>query len=121
MPRIKGGSRAVYRRKKILKEAKGYRGARGRLYRSAVEAVHRAWQYAYRDRRVRKRDLRRLWIARINAAARLHGLSYSQFILGLKRAGIDLDRKVLATIAKEDASGFAKLVEGARGAVAHEG
>ncbi len=114
MPRVRGGGRAVQRRRKVLKEAKGYRGARGRLYRSAVEVVHRAWHYAYRDRRVKKREFRRLWIARINAAVRPHGLSYSQFIMGLKQAGIDLDRRVLATMALEDATGFARLVERAK-------
>ena len=110
MPRVKRGPRARKRRKKMLRAAKGYVGGRRRIYKNAKETVHRAWQYAYRDRRQRKRDFRRLWITRINAAARLQGLPYSRFIGGLKRAGVELDRKILADMAVFDAPGFAKLV-----------
>jgi large subunit ribosomal protein L20 len=92
-----------------LKHAKGNRGARSKLYRKARETVERGWNFAYRDRRARKRDFRRLWIMRINAAARLHGLSYSRFIAGLKRANVDLDRKVLADVAVHDPEAFAKV------------
>ncbi len=104
------------RRKKVLRLAKGYWGARSRLYRTATEAVDKALKYAYRDRRTKKRDFRRLWIVRINAGTRKHGMSYSQFINGLNKAGIDLDRKVLASIAQEDEHGFERLVEQARAA-----
>ncbi|MDY7033211.1 MAG: 50S ribosomal protein L20, partial [Thermodesulfobacteriota bacterium] len=106
MPRVRRGNRRRKRRKKILKLAKGYRGARSRLFRTSTEAVDRALNYAYRDRRTRKRDFRRLWITRINAAARLDGMSYSKFIYGLKRAGVNIDRKVLADIAVSDPGGF---------------
>ena len=102
------------RRKKILKQAKGYRGARSKSLRSARLNLERALQYAYRDRRVRKRQFRSLWITRINAAARMHGLSYSRFMDGLKKAGIDLDRKVLADLAVHDPRGFAQIAEFAR-------
>jgi large subunit ribosomal protein L20 len=102
------------RRKKILKQAKGYRGARGKSLRSARLNLERALQYAYRDRRVRKRQFRSLWITRINAAARMHGLSYSRFMDGLKKAGIELDRKVLADLAIHDPRGFARIAELAR-------
>ena len=102
------------RRKKILKQAKGYRGARSKHLRAARLNVERALQYAYRDRRVRKRHFRSLWITRINAAARVHGLSYSRFMDGLNKAGIDLDRKVLADLAVNDPNGFAQIVELAR-------
>ncbi|MGW8209566.1 MAG: 50S ribosomal protein L20, partial [Syntrophobacteria bacterium] len=102
------------RRKKILKKAKGYRGARGKALRAARLNVERALQYAYRDRRVRKRQFRSLWITRINAASRMHGLSYSRFMDGLQKAGIDLDRKVLADLALNDPHGFAQIVELAR-------
>jgi large subunit ribosomal protein L20 len=102
------------RRKKILKQAKGYRGARSKSLRSARLNVERALQYAYRDRRVRKRQFRSLWITRINAAARMHGLSYSRFMDGLKKAGIGLDRKVLADLAVNDPQGFAQIAELAR-------
>ena len=114
MPRVKRGTKAVQRRNKVLKLAKGYWGARSRLYRTATEAVDRALSYAYRDRRAKKRDIRRLWIVRINAAARKGGISYSQFMHGLNKAGVDLDRKVLALIAQEDESGFQRLVEQAK-------
>lgn len=111
MPRAKGGPKTRQRRKKVMKAAKGYWGGRHRLYRSATEAVDRALCYAYRDRRQKKRSFRSLWIARINAAIRLHGLSYSVFISGLKKAGINLDRKVLADIAVNDPAGFARIAQ----------
>ena len=109
MSRVNSGVQAHARHKKVLKAAKGYRGRRSTCFRTATQAVDKARQYAYRDRRVKKREFRRLWIARINAAARLHGLSYSRFMFGLSTAGIELDRKVLADIAVRDADGFAKL------------
>lgn len=109
MPRVRRGFRARRRRKKVLKLASGFRGARGRLYRTARNAVFKAGQYAYRDRRVKKREFRRLWIARINAAARINGIAYSRLIHGLKRAGVELDRKVLADIALHDPDGFAAI------------
>ncbi len=111
MPRAKGGPKTRQRRKKVMKAAKGYWGGRHRLYRSATEAVDRALCYAYRDRRQKKRSFRSLWIARINAAIRLHGLSYSVFISGLKKAGINLDRKVLADLAVNDPAGFARIAQ----------
>jgi len=114
MPRVKRGVTAHARHKKILKLAKGYYGARSRVYRVAKQAVIKAGQYAYRDRRQRKRQFRALWIARINAAVREHGLSYSRFIDGLKKASIDLDRKVLADIAVHDKEAFAELVKQVR-------
>lgn len=107
--RVKRGFKARRRRNKVLKLAKGFRGGRSKLYRTAADAVDKALMYAYRDRRVRKRDFRKLWIARINAAARLHNLSYSKFINGLKLAGSDLDRKVLAELAISDPTGFSQL------------
>ena len=109
--RVKRGYKARRRRNKILKMAKGFRGGRSKLFRTAADAVDKALMYAYRDRRVRKRDFRRLWIARINAAARMNNLSYSKFIHGLKQAGISLDRKVLAELAISDPAGFAKIAE----------
>ncbi len=114
MPRTKASTHSHKRRKRILKQAKGYRGARGRLLRAAMEAVERGWQYAYRDRRVKKRDIRQLWIIRINAAVRPHGLSYAQFMGRLKKAGILLDRKILADLAIHDPKGFQQLVEQAQ-------
>ncbi|MCU0572870.1 MAG: 50S ribosomal protein L20 [Syntrophobacteraceae bacterium] len=114
MPRVKKAVKSRERRKKILSQAKGFRGGRSRLLRSASETVDRALKFAYRDRKVRKRDFRSLWIMRINAAAREHGLSYSRFISGLKAARVDLDRKALANLAMTDPSAFAKLVEVAR-------
>jgi large subunit ribosomal protein L20 len=114
MPRAKGGSKTRQRRKKVLKKAKGYVGGRHRLYRTAAETVLRAGVFAYRDRRQKKRRARGLWIVRINAACRQAGLSYSAFMHGLKKAGILLDRKVLAELAVADPTGFAKLVETAR-------
>ncbi|MBI5683292.1 MAG: 50S ribosomal protein L20 [Deltaproteobacteria bacterium] len=109
MPRVKRGVNAKKNRKKVLSLAKGKRGAKGRCYRLATEAVDRALAYAYRDRKVKKRDFRNLWIARINAAARLNDISYSQFMNGLKKANIGLDRKVLAGIAVDDPKGFAQI------------
>lgn len=109
--RIRRGYKARQRRKKVLKLAKGYRGGRSKLYRTAADAVDKALMYAYRDRRLRKRDFRRLWIARINAAARMNDLSYSRFVNGLKRADVTLDRKVLAELAISDPTGFAKIAE----------
>jgi large subunit ribosomal protein L20 len=109
--RVKRGFKARRRRKKILKLARGYRGGRSKLYRTAADAVDKALMYAYRDRRVRKREFRRLWIARINAAARLHNLSYSKFMHGLKLADVNLDRKVLADLAISDPSGFSRIAE----------
>ena len=108
--RIKRGFKARKRRKKVLKLAKGYRGGRSKLFRTAADAVDKALMYSYRDRRARKRDFRRLWITRINAAARMSDLSYSKFIRGLKLAGVELDRKVLAELAISDPPGFAKIV-----------
>ena len=107
--RVKRGFKARKRRKKILKLAKGYRGGRSKLFRTATDSVDKALMYSYRDRKVRKRDFRRLWIARINAAARMNSLSYSKFIHGLKLAGVEIDRKVLAELAISDPSGFAKI------------
>ena len=117
MPRVKRGVTARARHKKILKQAKGYRGRRKNVFRVAKQAVIRAGQMAYRDRRQRKRQFRALWIARINAAARECGLSYSRFIDGLNKAGVLLDRKVLADIAVFDKSGFAVLAEKAKSAL----
>jgi large subunit ribosomal protein L20 len=114
--RVKGGTRTHYRHKKIIRQTKGYYGTRRRLFRRANEAWMKAQWYAYRDRRQRRRDLRRLWITRINAAARQNGLSYNRFIYGLKQAGVELDRKVLADIAVQDANTFAQLVEVAKNA-----
>jgi large subunit ribosomal protein L20 len=103
------------RRRKVLQQARGYRGGKSKLNRSAQEAVNRALSYAYRDRRVRRREFRKLWIMRINAAARLHGLSYSRLISGLKAAEVEIDRKILADLAVRDEAGFAKLAEIAKG------
>lgn len=114
MPRVKRGFKARRRRNKVLKLAKGYRGARSKLFRSATEAVDRALNYAYRDRRVKKRDFRALWIARINAASRDNGLSYSRLIHGLKLADVALDRKIMAQLAVNDPTGFAAVVETAK-------
>ena len=118
MPRVKRGVTANRRHKKVLKQAKGYYGARSRIYRVAKQAVIKAGQYAYRDRRQRKRQFRRLWIARINAGARLNGLSYSRLIAGLKKAEITLDRRVLADLAVHDKSAFAVIVSKAKDALA---
>jgi len=116
MPRVKRGSKRREKRKKLLSRAKGFFLNKGKLYRAAKEAVDRAGNFAYVGRRRKKRDFRRLWIIRINAAARLHDLSYSQFIAGLKRAGVDLDRKSLADIAARDPLAFSRLVESAKAA-----
>lgn len=118
MARVKSGVQARRRHKKILKLAKGYYGARSRVFRVAKQAVIKAGQYAYRDRRVRKRQFRALWIARINAAARMYELSYSRFISGLKKADITIDRKILADIAVHDLPTFAALVEKSKAAQA---
>ena len=114
MPRAKGGAKTRQRRKKILKKAKGYVGGRSRLYRPAAETVLRAGAFAYRDRKAKKRTARRLWIARINAACRAAGLSYSVFMAALKKSGVLLDRKILAEMAVRDPAGFAKLAETAK-------
>lgn len=118
MARVKRGVTARARHKKVLAKAKGYYGARSRVYRVAKQAVIKAGQYAYRDRRQRKRQFRRLWIARINAATRSHDMSYSQFINGLKKADIQLDRKVLSDIAIHDKAAFAAIVAKAKDALA---
>ena len=118
MARVKRGVQARKKHKKILKQAKGYRGARSRVYRVATQAVTKAGQYAYRDRRQKKRVFRALWIARINAGAREHGLSYSRMINGLSRAEIQIDRKVLADLAVNDKPAFAALAERAKASLA---
>ena len=115
MGRVRGAPSSRRRRRKILKAAKGYRGSRSKLIRTARETVQRAGQFAYRDRRRRKRDMRRLWIIRINAGARTHGLSYSRFMHGLREANVEVDRKMLADMAVNDSDGFAKLVSIAKG------
>jgi large subunit ribosomal protein L20 len=114
VPRVKRGTKRHDRRKKILKLAKGYYLNKSKLYKFAKESVEKALGYAYRDRKARKRDFRRLWIIRIGAAARQNGLNYNQFIHGLKVAGVDLDRKVLADIALQDPAAFTKLAETAK-------
>lgn len=118
MPRVKRGVTARARHKKVIAAAKGYRGRRGNVFRVAKQAVMRAGQYAYRDRRNKKRTFRALWITRINAATREHGVSYSTFIAGLKKAAIELDRKVLADMAVKDKAGFAAIVNQAKSALA---
>ena len=115
MPRVKRGFKARRRRKRILKHARGFRGGRSKLWRSAVEAVHRSWVYAYKHRRLRKRDFRRLWVVRINAAAREHGLSYSRFIGALTRENVGLDRKMLSELAIHEPRAFAHIAEIAKG------
>jgi large subunit ribosomal protein L20 len=117
MPRVKRGTKRTDRRKKILKRAKGYFLTKSKLYQAAQEAVERGLKFAYSGRRQKKRQFRSLWIVRINAAALQNGISYSQFINGLKKAGIELDRKVLADIAVNDAQGFTALVEQAKAAL----
>ena len=114
MPRVKRGIMTHKRHKKIIERAKGYFGARSHLFKTANEAVNHALQYAYRDRRNRKREFRRLWIARINAATRLNGMQYSRFIEGLSKANIEIDRKILSDMAINDAAGFAVLVQRAK-------
>ncbi len=118
MPRVKRGVTAHARHKKVIKQAKGYRGRRKNVYRVAKQAVQRAGQYAYRDRRQRKRQFRALWIVRINAAAREVGMSYSRFMDGLKKASIELDRKILADIAVHDKEAFSTLADKAKAALA---
>ena len=107
--RVKRGFKARRRRKKVLKLARGFRGGRSKLFRTASDALDKALMYAYRDRKARKRDFRRLWIARINAAVRMNDLSYSKFVHGLKKAGVELDRKVLAELAVSDPAGFRQI------------
>src|ERR1700750_2334824 len=118
MPRVKRGTKRHNRRKKLLTLAKGYYLNKSKLYKFAKESVEKALGYAYRDRKVRKREFRRLWIVRIGAAARMNGINYNQFISGLKNAGIDMDRKILAHIALQDPAAFTKLAETAKGAAA---
>ncbi|MPW74082.1 50S ribosomal protein L20 [Moraxella catarrhalis] len=118
MARVKRGVQANRRHKKVLARAKGYYGARSRVYRVAVQAVMKAGQYAYRDRRNKKRSFRRLWIARINAGARLNGLSYSRLINGLKKANVEIDRRILADIAMHDVAAFTAITEKAKAALA---
>ena len=118
MPRVKRGVIARARHKKVLDAAKGYRGRRKNVYRIAKQAVMKAGQYAYRDRRQKKRQFRALWIARINAGARINGLSYSRFIAGLKKASIEIDRKVLADLAVNEKAAFAAIVEKAKATLA---
>ena len=117
MPRVKGGPKTRQRRKKVLKMAKGYVAGRRRLYRTAVDAVHRALAYSYRHRKARKRDFRRLWITRINAAARIQGISYSRLMEALRKAHVELDRKILAEMAVSDPASFSKIVEKAKAAL----
>ena len=114
MPRVRSNVARLKRKKKIMQAAKGARGGRSKLYKSAKETVERGMRYAYRDRRNRKRDFRRLWIVRINAAARLHDMSYSRFMAGLKKAGVDINRKVLADLAVRDPAAFGELAEVAK-------
>jgi large subunit ribosomal protein L20 len=111
MPRVKRGVAARRRKNRILRQAKGYQGARSRLLKTAREAVEKGWKYSYRDRKQRKRQFRAVWIARINAAAREHGLSYSRFMHGLQQAGVEMDRKVLAELAISDPKAFGALAE----------
>lgn len=114
MPRVRSNVARLKRKNKIMKAAKGARGGRSKLYKSAKETVERGWRYAYRDRRQKKRDFRRLWIVRINAAARLHELSYNRFIAGLKSAGVEVNRKMLADLAVRDPAAFGELAEVAK-------
>ncbi|HWP36220.1 MAG TPA: 50S ribosomal protein L20 [Gemmatimonadales bacterium] len=114
MPRVKSNVARLKRKKKIMRLAKGARGGRSKLHKAAKETVERAWRYAYRDRRQKKREFRRLWIVRINAAARLHDLSYNRFMAGLRRAGVEIDRKMLADLAVRDPAAFGELAEVAR-------
>ena len=117
MPRVKRGSKRRLKRKKILGRAKGYYLSKSKLYRAAKEQVEHSLAYAYRDRKARKRDFRRLWIVRIGAAAKLHDLSYNRFVHGLKAAGVSIDRKVLADMAVRDPQGFTELAQVARTAI----
>lgn len=116
MPRVKRGFKARRRRNRIRNAASGFRGGRRRIYRRTVEAVHHAWMHAYRGRKQKKRDMRRLWIVRIGAAVRGHGTNYSRFMHGLSNAGIELDRKVLAELAVVDPEAFGKIVAAAKAA-----
>lgn len=118
MPRVKRSVHSQKKRRKVFKQAKGFRGGRGRLLRTAKETIARALRYAYRDRRNKKREIRSLWIVRVNAAARENGLSYSQFLYGLKKAGIEIDRKILADLAVNDEAGFRALADAAKAAIA---
>lgn len=120
MPRARNTTASRRRRKKVLKQAKGYIGGRRKLFQNAKETLHRAMQFAYRDRRQRKRDFRSLWITRINAASRQHGLSYSRLINGLKQAGVAVDRKILADLAVRDQEAFGELAQVARQALESE-
>ena len=115
MPRVKRGVTAHARHKKVLKLARGYRGAKSKLYKTAHEQLIKSWAYAYRDRRNKKREFRKLWIARINAAARINGISYSRLMNGLKQAGVEVNRKMLAELAVQDSQAFGRLVEVAKG------
>ena len=117
MPRTKSSVRSRRRRKAVLKAAKGYVGSKHRLYRTALESVRRALAYAYRDRRTKKRDMRSLWITRINAAARMNGLGYGRLMDGLKKAGVAIDRKILADLAVNDEAAFREIVQTAKGAL----
>ncbi len=114
MPKVRSNVARLKRKNKIMKAAKGARGGRSKLYKSAKETVERGWRYAYRDRRQKKRDFRRLWIVRINAAARIHELSYNRFIAGLKNAGVEVNRKMLADLAVRDPAAFGELAEVAK-------
>ncbi|MDH3457818.1 MAG: 50S ribosomal protein L20 [Gemmatimonadota bacterium] len=114
MPRVRSNVARLKRKKKIMRAAKGARGGRSKLYKSAKENVERGLRYAYRDRRQRKRDFRKLWIVRINAAARTHDMSYSRFMAGLKKAGVEINRKMLADLAVRDAAAFGELAEVAK-------
>ncbi|MFN8667267.1 MAG: 50S ribosomal protein L20 [Gemmatimonadaceae bacterium] len=118
MPRVKSNVVRLKRKKQVMKAARGYFGARSKLWRPAKESVERGWRYAYRDRRNKKRDFRRLWIVRINAAAHLNGMNYSTFMNGLMKAGIEVDRKILADLAVHDEAAFTVLAEKARAALA---
>lgn len=117
MARVKGGTVTRKRRKRVLKLAKGYYGSKHTLFKTAKEQVMNSYNYAYRDRRQKKRDFRKLWIARINAAARMNGLSYSKFMYGLKTAGVEMNRKILAELAVNDAAAFTALAETAKTAL----
>jgi large subunit ribosomal protein L20 len=117
MPRVKSNVARLKRKKQIMKAARGAYGARSKLWKAAKENVERGWRYAYRDRKQKKRDFRRLWVVRINAAAHLNGMSYSVFIDGLKKAGIEIDRKILADIAVRDPQAFAAIADQARAAL----
>ena len=118
MPRVRSNVARLKRKKQVMKAARGAFGARSKLWKAAKENVERGWKYAYRDRKNKKRDFRKLWIVRINAAAHQHDMSYSVFISGLKRAGVEIDRKVLADIAVNDPAAFGALAEAARAALA---